>query len=191
MFRCIWHSEGNWRHGQPFPRTGVRERDTRFKWSQKGGEGAEKYFWGRSKLNEEWRKSSGALGPWGGSRQVLTLLPHEICHLHPAPQPRVGQIQSHWSTAYIWTSTYIDLILLPLLFIVSVPLVRLNTQRRVQVSRLGITPLTLTLTPETSYPYWSVVPSIGIGKVVRTSCFFCLELDYIKRGNMDILLSIV
>ena len=135
-----------------------RERDTRFKWSQKGGEGAEKYFWGRSKLNEEWRKSSGALGPWGGSRQVLTLLPHEICHLHPAPQPRVGQIcskiQSHWSTAYIWTSTYIDLILLPLLFIVSVPLVRLNTQRRVQVSRLGITPLTLT--PETSDPYWSV-----------------------------------
>ena len=101
---------------------------------------------------------------------------------------------NHTGVRRILELAHIDLILLPLLFIVSVPLVRLNTQRRVQVSRLGITPLTLTLTPDdtmTSDPYWSVVPSIGIGKVVRTSCFFCLELDYIKRGNMDILLSIV
>ena len=61
---------------------------------------------------------------------------------------------NHTGVRRILELAHIDLILLPLLFIVSVPLVRLNTQRRVQVSRLGITPLTLT--PETSDPYWSV-----------------------------------
>ena len=62
---------------------------------------------------------------------------------------------NHTGVRRILELAHIDLILLPLLFIVSVPLVRVNTQRRVQVSRLGITPLT----PETSDPYWSVVPS--------------------------------
>ena len=55
---------------------------------------------------------------------------------------------NHTGVRRILELAHIDLILLPLLFIVSVPLVRLNTQRRVQVSRLGITPLTLTLTPD-------------------------------------------
>ena len=62
---------------------------------------------------------------------------------------------NHTGVRRILELAHIDLILLPLLFIVSVPLVRVNTKRRVQVSRLGITPLT----PETSDPYWSVVLS--------------------------------